>query len=273
MKKFLSLVLVALMLLTVVSMTSCAKEKTLDDIKAAGVLVMYTEAGFAPYEFLYENEIVGVDVEIMKKVAEKIGVELQIEDVLFDNIIGSVQSGKADVGAAGITINAERLEEVNFSVPYASTEQYVIVKADNTEITTLETLKGKEIGVQQGTTSDFMIEDLIQGGTLEGSKLTPYNAPAIAAASLGKIDAVVTDKLTALNIAANSNGAYKTFKLVKADGSDAAEVEEYGIAVNKKNAELLAVINEVLNELIADGSIAAWENQYNELYSGLEAAE
>lgn len=272
-KKILSLVMAVLMLALTLSLTltSCgAKYNTVDDIKAAGKLVVYTEAGFAPYEFVYENEIVGVDIEIMKKVADKLGVELVIEDVNFDSITGAVKSGKADAGAAGMTITAERAEEVDFSIPYASTEQYVIVTA-GAAIPAVEDLVGKTIGVQQGTTSDFLVEGLIADGTLSGTTLTPYDAPALAAAALGsKVDAVVTDKLTAEVIVASSNGAYQTAKFVKADGSDAAEVEEYGVCVGKGNETLLAVINEVLEELLADGSIAAWEQRYNDLYSTIE---
>lgn len=273
-KKIFTLVLAALMVVMALSLTACApKYKTVDQIKEAGTLVVYTEAGFAPYEFIYENEIVGVDIEIMKKVADKLGVTLDVQDVNFDSITGAVKGGKADAGAAGITITAERAEEVDFSIPYSSTEQYVIVKADNAEITTVESLKGKAIGVQQGTTSDLLVEGLISDGTLSGSTLTPYDAPALAAAALGtKVDAVVTDKLTAEVIVASSNGAYKTFKLVKADGTDAAEVEEYGICVGKGNETLLAVINEVLEEVLADGSVAAWEQQYNDLYATIEEA-
>ena len=127
------------------------------------------------------------------------------------------------------------------------------------------------MGVQQGTTSDFLVDGLIKDGTLAGTELTAYDAPALAAAALGtKIDAVVTDKLTAEVIVASSNGAYKAFKLVKADGSDVAEVEKYGIAVTKGNEELLKVINEVLEELLANGSIAKWEKEYNDLYATVE---
>ena len=271
-KKMLTLLLAAVMLLSMLALTACGpKFNDVDAIKANGKLVVYTEAGFAPYEFVYENEIVGVDIEIMKKVAEKLGVELVVEDVNFDSITGAVKGGKADAGAAGMTITAERAEEVDFSIPYASTEQYVIVTADDTTVTTVETMVGKTIGVQQGTTSDFLVDGLIADGTLAGSTLTPYDAPALAAAALGtKVDAVVTDKLTAEVIVAANDGAYKTFKLTKADGSDAAEVEEYGVCVGKGNETLLAVVNEVLEELLADGSVAAWEQQYNDLYSMIE---
>jgi polar amino acid transport system substrate-binding protein len=207
----------------------------------------------------------------MEAVAAKLGKKLVVKDVTFDSIVGAVKTGKADAGAAGITINPERAEEVDFSIPYSSTAQYVIVKADNTAITDLESMKGKTVGVQQGTTSDLLVAELISNGALEGSELTPYDAPALAAAALGsKIDAVVTDKLTAELIVASSNGAYKTFKFTKADGSEVAEVEEYGIAVAKGNEELLKTVNEVLAELLANGSIAKWEKEYGDLYSTIE---
>jgi len=272
MKKIFAIVLAVLMLASVMCFTSCGKTyKTVDEIKAAGELVVYTEAGFAPYEFVYENEIVGVDIKIMEAVAAELGVELVVKDVAFDSIVGAVKTGKTDAGAAGMTITPERAEEVDFSIAYSSTEQYVIVKADNTEITSLESMKGKKVGVQQGTTSDLLVEGLISDGSLEGSTLTPYEAPALAAAALGtKIDAVVTDKLTAEVIVASSDGAYKAFKFTKADGSDVAEVEEYGIAVGKGNETLLAVINEVLQKLLDDGSIAQWEQEYNDLYATIE---
>ena len=263
MKKILAIVMAVLMLATTLCFISCGKKEE--------TLTVYTEAGFAPYEFIYEGEIVGVDIKIMEAVAAKLGKKLVVEDVNFDSIVGAVKSGKADAGAAGITITAERSEEVDFSIPYSSTAQYVIVKADNAAITTLETLVGKKIGVQQGTTSDFLVDGLIKDNTLAGATLTAYDTPSLAAAALGsKVDVVVTDKLTAEVIVASSNGAYKAFKLVKADGSDAAEIEEYGIAVGKGNTELLTVINEVLTELIANGSIAKWEKEYSDLYSTVE---
>lgn len=261
MKKILSLVLA--LALIICCFAGCGAKKD--------TLTVYTEAGFAPYEFVYNNEIVGVDIEIMKAVADKLGKELVVKDVKFDTIIGAVKSGKADAGAAGITITDERKEEVAFSIPYSSTEQYVIVKADNTTIVNLDNLKGIKIGVQNGTTSDLMIDGLVKDGTLADTTIVPYDAPAIAAAALGtKVDAVVTDKLTAQIIVDSSNGAYKTFKLVKADGSDAAEVEEYGIAVSQDNADLLKAINEVLQGLLDDGTVANWEKEFNDKAATIE---
>ena len=255
MKKTLALILAVMMIIPTLCFVGCGG----NDNK----LVVYTEAGFAPYEFLYNNEIVGVDIAIMKEVAKELGKELIVNDVDFNTICTSVQNGKADVGAAGITIRPDRAEQVDFSMPYSSTEQYVIVPASDEAIKTLEDLKGKKIGIQNGTTSDMLISDLIADKTLEGSEIIPYTSPAVAAASMSKQAAVVTDKLTAQLIVANDSNL-KTFPLVKADGTPAAEVEEYGICVQKGNKELLDTINKVLEKLIADGTIDKWVTEYSE---------
>ena len=255
MKKILSLVLVVLMLASVLCIAGCGGK---DD----NTLVVYTEAGFAPYEFIYNNEIVGVDIAIMNAVAEEMGKTLVITDVAFDTICTSVQSGKADIGAAGITIRPDRAEQVDFSIPYSSTEQYVIVPVANDTIKTLEDLKDKKIGIQNGTTSDMLVADLIAAGELGSAEIVPYTSPAVAAASMNKQDAVVTDKLTAQLIVANDSNL-KALALVKADGTPAAEVEEYGIAVQKGNAELLEAVNKVLTELIANGTIDKWVEEYS----------
>ena len=233
MKKFLSLILVLAMLASVLCFTSCGKDDN--------TIVVYTEAGFAPYEFIYNNEIVGVDIAIMQAVADELGKELVVTDVAFDTICTSVQNGKADAGAAGITIRPDRAEQVDFSVPYSSTEQYVIVPANDETIKTLEDLKDKKIGIQNGTTSDMLIADLIADGTLGSAEIIPYTSPAVAAASMNKQAAVVTDKLTAQLIVANDS-SLKTFALVKADGTPAAEVEEYGICVQRAIRSFLTLL-------------------------------
>ena len=272
MKKTISLILAAVMILAAFALTGCSskKGKSLDDIKKSGKLTVYTEAGFAPYEFIYNNEIVGVDVEIMKAVAKKLGVEIEVTDVDFNTICASVKSGKADVGAAGITINDERKLSVDFSVPYSTTEQYIIVAEDNETIKTLEDLSGKNVGVQEGTTSDSAVNKLISDKVVTGTVVTGYKSPAIAAASVpNKIDAVVTDKLTAELIVKNNSGL-KAFKLVDKSGNPIAEIEEYGIAVAKGSDDLLAVINEVIKELEADGSIDKWVDYYSTLANSEE---
>lgn len=273
MKKTISLILAAVMILAAFALTGCSsgKGKSPDDIKKAGKLIVYTEAGFAPYEFIYNNEIVGVDVEIMKEVAKKLGVKVEVSDVDFNTICGSVKSGKADVGAAGITINDDRKLSVDFSMPYSTTEQYIIVAENNDTIKTFEDLSGKKIGVQEGTTSDSAVNKLISDKVVTDTVVTGYKSPAIAAASVpNKIDAVVTDKLTAELIVKNNSGL-KTFKLVDKSGNPIAEIEEYGIAVAKGNSELLAVINEVIQELKNNGSIEKWVEDYSALANSGES--
>lgn len=269
MKKIIALVLSVLMLAC--CLTSCgAKVKTLDDIKKAGKLVVYTEAGFAPFEFVSGGKVVGVDIAICEEIAKKIGVELEVVDVNFDTIIGAIKSGKCDIGAAGITITEERKQEVTFSDSYTTSKQYIVCLATDKDGMKLEDLAGKKIGVQQGTTSDFICTDEINGtdnddgshtkGKLEGTgaTVTAYQNPNLAAVALqgGKIDIVVTDKLPAEMIAANSTNSsapLKCYELVYADGS--VTDESYGIAMAKGNDELCALINEVIKDLTASGKI------------------
>ena len=156
-------------------------------------------------------------------------------------------------------------------MPYSTTEQYIIVAENNDTIKTIEDLSGKQIGVQEGTTSDSAVNKLISDKVVTDTVVTGYKAPAIAAASVpNKIDAVVTDKLTAELIVKNNSGL-KTFKLVDKSGNPVAEIEEYGIAVAKGSDDLLAVINEVIKELEADGSIDKWVADYSALANSGES--
>ena len=262
-KTALSVLAILALLASFATLTGCKSEDT---------LLLYTECGLPPYEFDYNNEIVGVDIEIARAVADELGKKLVIRDVNFDNILSGVQSGKADLGAAGITIREDRKENLDFSIPYSSSEQYVIVQAGQ-PIPSVEDLSGKQIGFQQGTTSDFLVEDLIKAGKITSAELTGYNTPVIAAAALGKIDAVVADQLTAEIIVAGSNGTLLAGRLAMADGTSAGEVEEYGVIVSKGNTEMLEVVNRVITRLLEDGSIEQWTDKYNHLATEGESAE
>ena len=274
MKKILSLILAVLMITAVLVSCGAKNAQTLDAIKESGKLVVYTEAGFAPFEFIYNNEVVGVDIAICEEIAKEIGVELVVQDVAFNTILGAIESGKAAVGAAGITITEERAEQVDFSIPYTTSKQFIIVKSDSA-IASYEDLAGKKIGVQLGTSSDFIISDAINGyeddngnhvaGDFEGTGATvsTYANPNLAAVNLegDKLDAVVTDQLPAELIVNNSNGAYRCFELVYPDGS--LTDETYGLCVAKGNTELLEVINKVLENLIETGKIEEYILYYS----------
>ena len=283
MKKVLAVILVLALALSLVACGGGEETpagdnpQSVEAIQAAGQLIMYTESGFPPYEYRNGEEVCGVDVEIAKAIAEDLGVELVIEDVPFGSIITSVQTGKAAIGAAGMSVTEERMEAVDFSTKYASSTQYVIVKAGN-EFATFEDMAGMTIGVQDSTTGDFYVSDEIAGfdneetkehtpGVLEGTgaEVKRYTNALIAAQDLiaGRLDAVVIDKLPALNIvAANADANLAAFELLYADGSDT--FEEYAIAIAKDNSTLLEAVNATIERLQADGSIEQWIIDHSE---------
>ena len=226
--------------------TTEAAEETAEESKeeaaAGGVLVMGTNAEFPPYEFYEDNDIVGIDVEIAKAIAEKMGMELQIEDMAFDAIIPAVTSGKADFGAAGMTVTEERQRSVEFTDTYANSNQVAIVKEDS-DIAGSADLEGKTIGVQLGTTGDALATEL-KDATVER-----YNKGLEAVQSLtqGKIDAVVIDQATAQAFVKKTEG----IKILEEKMSE----EEYAIAIKKGNTDLVEKMNAAIAELKSEGKI------------------
>ncbi|MGN0832907.1 MAG: ABC transporter substrate-binding protein [Kiritimatiellia bacterium] len=211
-------------------------------------LKMITEATFPPYEFLRGQEIVGIDVEISRAVAAKLGRKFQVETVDFDSVIPAVISGKADLAAAGITVTEDRRKNVDFSVPYVKMGIVVIYKRA-APFTGVDQLKGKRIGVQAGTTSETYV--------LEQLKQEPERckSPAEACASLksGRVDFVISD----IDPAKNCVKGEADLAL-----SDFITSEEYAIAVRKGRPELLETVNAVIAELKADGRLERWVAEY-----------
>lgn len=166
----------------------------------AGTLNVYTNAAFAPYEFVKGGQIVGVDVYLMSLVCEELNMKINVVDMDFNGIVGKVATEDNAVGAAGITITSERMDEVAFSNPYYSSVQY-IVSAESKAYDEIIDLKGKKIGVQKGTTGYLLIDKEIKEGALKdsGAEIIEYaNAPlAFAAMKSGRCDAVVIDELPA----------------------------------------------------------------------------
>lgn len=257
MKRFWIIALSVMMLAAVLLLTGCSSVRTLEEIKSSGEIVMYTNAAFAPFEYMQGENIAGVDVDIAQAIADELGVKLRIENVEFDSIILGIKSGKGDFGAAGITVRPDREENVAFSVKYVTSKQYIILEED-AAVETIEDLKGMKIGVQTGTTGDFTVTDAIgeEDGVLfgMGAEVQYFDNALDASLALkaGKLQAVVIDELPAKNIAAVNEGL-KAIELVYADGQNTEE--QYAIAVNKKNTELLEAINTVLTRLIEEGKI------------------
>jgi len=216
---------------------------------AGGKLVMATNAEFPPYEYHDNNQIVGIDVDIATAIARELGMELEVEDISFDAIIPAVQSGKADFGAAGMTVNDDRKVNVDFTNTYAKATQVIIVKQDS-DIATVDDLAGKTIGVQLGTTGDIYAEDI------EGATLERYNKgfEAVQALLQDKIDAVVIDGEPA-KVFVEQNTELKLL-------AEPLTEEEYAICVKKGNTELLDKMNAALAKLEESGELQAIIDKY-----------
>ena len=216
--------------------------------KDADSLKMITEATFPPYEFLRGREIVGIDVEICRAVAERLGRPFRAETVDFDSVIPAVISGKADLAAAGITVTEDRKKNVDFSIPYVTTGIVVVYKKSN-PYTDAEQLKGKKIGVQSGTTSEtYVLEQLKQE-----PERTRSPAEAVAALKAGRVEFVIADIDPAKNcVKGEADLALSGF----------ITSEQYAVAIRKDRPELLKAVNETIAELKASGRLDRWIAQF-----------
>ncbi|MDD7292915.1 MAG: transporter substrate-binding domain-containing protein [Clostridiaceae bacterium] len=271
MKKFLALVLASLMVFAFVACGGTGKDNNgasdasnasnasdTSDTTEKETLVMATNATFPPYEFKEGDSFAGIDVEIAGKIAEKLGMTLEIKDVEFGSIIGGVQTGKFDIGMAGMTVTDERLKSVNFSDSYATGIQVVIVKSDSA-IKSLDDLKGDgsmKFGVQQDTTGDIYASDTVENGGYGKDNVVRYKtgADAVQALKTGKVDAVIIDNEPAKNFVKANEG----LSILNGDWVK----ENYAIAIAKDNTELLEKVNGALKELIADGTVKAIIDKY-----------
>jgi polar amino acid transport system substrate-binding protein len=256
MKKLLSIMFILMLTVTVAACgTSGDSEDT--DGSADNTLIMATNAEFPPYEYYEDGEIVGIDAEIAQAIAEKLGMELTIEDMEFDSVIASVQSGKADFGMAGMTVTEEREESVNFTTSYAKGVQVVIVPQDSS-ITSVDDLFAEganyTIGVQTSTTGDLYATWDLEDEGLATVERYSKGADAVNALLNDKIDCVIIDNEPAKAFVAANEG------LTILDTSYADE--DYAICLAKENTELLDQINTALEELIADGTVQSIIDKY-----------
>ena len=183
--------ILVLCLVCVICLTGCG---TRDD-----TLVMVTEAGFAPYEYYDNGEVVGVDVDIAKEIAKEMGKKLVVKDVAFDSIINEVKTGKADFGAAGISYTDERAKQVDFSINYSTSNQVVVVK-NGSNIRDVNNIDGKRIAVQLGSVADTYVTSNFKNSEIIREK--KYLA-AIEDLKSGKADCVVMDELPAKEMVKN----------------------------------------------------------------------
>lgn len=220
-------------------------------IKESGKIIWGTNAAFPPFEIRRGDDVIGVDAEIAAKIAEKLGVELEVVDMDFEGLINALTSKQIDFIGAGFTIKPDREEQVLFTDTYFKAVQTIIIQEGNTEITKAADLEGKTIGVQSGTTGDFTAKEYTDN-------IVRFDNALEAAIDLknGRLDAVIVDDLPAQMIVQENEG------LVLLD-EKAADDEEYALAVRKGATDLQAVINEVLAELKAGGKIEEWVEEYS----------
>ena len=222
-----------------------------------GKLVMATNAAFPPYEFIEGGEVVGIDAEIAGAIAEKLGLELQIDDMEFDSIIEAVKGGKADIGLAGMTVTDERKESVDFTATYATGVQVVIVTEDSA-ITSVDDLFAEGashvIGVQRNTTGDlYSTWDLEDAGLATVDRYSK-GSDAVQALKTGKVDCVIIDNEPAKAFVEAVEG----LKILDTEYA----LEDYAAAMSKENPDLYAAVNAALEELIADGTVKAIVEKY-----------
>lgn len=222
-----------------------------------GKLVMSTNASFPPYEMVAaDGSLEGIDIDVAAAIAQKLGLELQIDNMGFDACILAVQQGKSDICMAGLTVTPERSAVMDFTDTYANGVQVVIVAA-NSDIATLDDLANdKMIGTQMGTTGYIYCSDTVENGGYGEDHVVPYDdgAAAIQALLKGQIDAVVIDNMPAQEYVAANPG----LKILDMEYAN----EDYAIGVAKGNTALLDAVNAALNELIADGTVQSIVDKY-----------
>lgn len=221
-----------------------------------GKLTMSTNAAFPPYEMTDDNgNYVGIDIEVAEAIADKLGLELQVDDMDFDAALLAAQTGKSDMVMAGVTVTEERQTVMDFSNTYATGIQVVIVPEDS-DITSIEDMTGKMIGVQRGTTGDLYCSASVEDGGFGEENVTPYDngLTAVQALMNGQVDCVVIDNAPAQEFVDANPG----LKILDTEYAN----EDYAIGVAKGNTALLDAINGALEELQADGTVQSIVDKY-----------
>ena len=222
-----------------------------------GKLTMSTNASFPPYEMVADDgSFEGIDIEVAGAIAEKLGLELQVDDMGFDAALQAAQTGKSDMVMAGVTVTEERQAVMDFSNSYANGVQVVIVKEGSPIQTVDDLANANMIGCQMGTTGYIYCSDTPENGGFGEDHVTPYDdgAAAVQALMNGQIDAVVIDNKPAQEYVAANPG----LKILDGEFTN----EDYAIGVAKGNTALLDAINGALEELPADGTIQSIVDKY-----------
>ena len=221
------------------------------------VYLVGVESAYAPFSAENEQkEVVGFDIDVMKALAKKIGIEVKFVPTPFESIFNSLAQGDLDLLISAITITDERKKSVDFSEPYFVATQAIAVPANDTRVTKMDDLKTLAVGTQSGTSGDELVQQVLGKNS---AKIKRFESTPLALKELesGGVDAVVADEPVVKNyIANNPNSKLRTVT------DNAFPKEDYGIAVSKNDPELLAKVNKGLADMKADGSFAAISAQY-----------
>lgn len=258
MKKMISVILAIAMM--AICFAGCSDAGlTVADVQKAGKLTIATSPDFPPFESLDDNgEVAGIEIEIMELICAELGVELVIEQMNFDSVLPGIQAGKYDVGVSGISVTPAREKNTLFTDPYCLAAQAIVV-LNGSPITCKADLEGKTIAVQSGTTAEaYAMEN--------GYTFNAYTANTDAQEALlaGKVDAWVIDDLTAADMVALYNAENPEALVVL---GEAMTTEPYAFAFKLGNDELVGAINEIINKLVADGTVADIFAKYNAPYT------
>lgn len=240
MKKFICLVMTCIMTFGLIA---CSSSSNSDK------LIVGTEAGFAPYEYLQGTEIVGIDMDIARAIADAMGKELEIKNMDFDGALVAVQQGKVDFVVAGVSVTEKRKKNMDFSDFYVDSTEVVVVNEENPEVVRASNLDGKIVGVQQGNVADIWVSNT---DNVEVKEIKRYTSFAQAAKDLTnrKIDCIVMDEIPAQELVKSTAG----LKVLEGEENILFK-DQYAIAVKKGNQELLDQINKIIADLKESGKM------------------
>ena len=233
--------------------------KVMQKIKESGKLVVGTASGYPPYEFIDASKgdktVIGIDMEIAKALADKLGVKLEIQDMNFQSLLSSLASGKVDIAISGINPTDERRKTMDFSDVYLPTEQMILIrKADADTYKKLEDFYGKNIAVQKSTTQEILAKNEIKDAKIVGLSHVPE---AVLELKHGKADGVVVEGICGKQYLVYNDDIMFAEGIHFKNGT-----KDSAAALQKGNEDLLKAVNEVIKENTDNGNFKKWEEEY-----------
>jgi polar amino acid transport system substrate-binding protein len=243
--------------LAILAPGTSAMGDVLDDVKKRGELVIGMEAQYVPYEFFKDGQIVGYDVDILNKFADKLGVKVKLVDTEWNGIIPALLAKKFDAILSGMTITKERSQKLNFAMPYAEATNVILVRANDDSIKTAEDLSGKKVGAQISSAGDKVAKEFQEVLKSKGKagysdyKLYDHYPEAYVDLTNGRTDGVVNSLSTLAIVMKEQPGKYKTVRGIQSLKA------YFGMAFRKEDTEFLKFANEQFAEMKKNGELAA----------------